>query len=489
MKKVKAPIFSKLISHYEKSPISFHIPGHKMGKGFNPIGVEYYSDILKIDMTEIAGFDDLHQSQGIILDAEKRAACLFGADKTFFLINGSTSGNLAMILATCRTGDKVIVQKNAHKSVINGILLARAIPLYLNPETIAELGIAGGLNEVNLINTLENNHDVKAVIITNPNYYGITMDLQKIINIVHKYHIPILVDEAHGAHFGLHSLFPKSAIQMGADIVVQSTHKTLSAMTMGSMLHVNNKYVDIDRLKFFLSMIQSSSPSYPIMASLDLTCDWIESKREQLWTDILLSINEFYQQAYELRNIKVIHHLKDKYKIDPLKIIIHSINKNFSGVKIQKLLEQKGIFTELADIFNTLAVVSIGTSKKDMKALLKSLIEIDQVVEISEGNQNEVIKHLENIYCSNIEGNEISLDRILSGDNKLVPINKAIGGIAAEMIIPYPPGIPLIQIGEKITNEHVEHLLKMKDLGIRVHGIYGTDFNKINIIKNSNILI
>ncbi|MGD9677775.1 MAG: aminotransferase class I/II-fold pyridoxal phosphate-dependent enzyme [Vulcanibacillus sp.] len=491
MDKVKTPLFKKLVSHYKSLPTSFHIPGHKMGKGFNPQGKGYYKDILKIDMTEITGLDDLHQPKSVILKAEQKAARIFKAEKTYFLVNGSTSGNLAMILATCNSGDKIIVQKNAHRSVINGILLARAIPIYLNPEPITKLGIAGGINEISLIKTLETNQNVKAVFITNPNYYGISMNIENIVDIVHRYKIPLLVDEAHGAHFGLHPSFPNSAIQMGADIVVQSTHKTLSAMTMGSMLHVNSKYIDLDRLQFFLSMVQTSSPSYPIMASLDLTCGWIEDKGEKLWSPILKYIDLFYQQATLLREIEVVHNLNKEYTTDPLKIVIHSSNNFLSGLQIQGYLEEKRIYTELADLFNTLAVVSLGTSHKDLKLLFKSLVKIERSIVNYENNQSEVLTYLQDIYSqyNYNEGQEgILLDKVLFYKNKIIPINAAIGEIAAEMVIPYPPGIPLIQIGERITYDYVKHIIRMKELGIKMYGLYGDNLDCLKIFYNSNTL-
>lgn len=487
MGKTNAPIFDKLVSHYKKSTASFHVPGHKMGKGFNPMARKYYKDLLKLDMTEISGLDDLHHARGIIFEAENRAANLYGADKTFFLVNGSTSGNIAMILAVCKPGDKIIVQRDVHKSVINGLILARARPIYIDSERIIQLGIAGGIKENSLIAALKTNKDVKAVLITNPSYYGISINVKKISEIVHKYKIPLLVDEAHGAHFGFHSRFPSSAIQNGADISVQSTHKTLSAMTMGSMLHIKSKYIDIDKLGMFLSMIQTSSPSYPILASLDLSRSLIESEGEKLWDRALVGLDNFNQKAINLRNIKVIHNLKnDKILLDPLKIIIHSKNRCYSGVSIQRNLENRRIYTELADLYNTLAIISSASDRGDFKNLLSALIKIDNEIngyKIIQDNNEDIIF---DYYPDSIGLKEVSLDKMLYSRTTMVPMHEAIGKIAAEMIAPYPPGIPIIQIGEVITKEIAEYLQRLRKTGVNVQGIYINEFvNNIKVIKDT----
>lgn len=483
----KAPLFEKLLSHNKLTPISFHVPGHKMGQGFNPIGIDVFKEILKIDMTEISGLDDLHQPDGVILEAEQRAARVFRAEHTFFLVNGSTTGNIAMIMAVCQPGDNIIVQRNVHKSVIHGIMLARAIPIYISPEIIPTLGIPGSIKKEQLIETLKSHPDAKAVFIMNPNYYGIGIDLTEIIKLIHDHNIPVLIDEAHGAHFGFHPKLPKSSLDMGADIVVQSTHKTLSAMTMGSMLHVKSKYVDIERLKLFLSMVQTSSPSYPIMASLDLTCQLLDSKGQSLWEDILQVLNWFYEKTHLLKSLIVEHKLNEHYYIDPLKIVIHSQYKNISGFYIQKLLEEKNIYTELADLNNTLSIVTYGTRSQDLELLYKGLNEIDD--NIISGLENENIKDTNNIqiteelYSIYNNKSKISLEKIIYGKNKEVSLFDSIGKIAAEMVIPYPPGVPVLQLGEEITQEAINYIILLKNNGARFNGVHDSSLNKIKVLE------
>ncbi len=486
--KIKAPLFQQLMDHYHKNPVSFHVPGHKMGRGFNPIGSDIYREILKIDMTEISGLDDLHQPEGVILAAQEKAAWLFQSKQTFFLVNGSTSGNLAMILATCEPGDKIIVQRNVHKSVINALMLARAKPIYITPDIISTLQIPGSIHKSNLKEVLINHPDAKAVFITNPNYYGIGIELIEIIQLVHHFNIPLLVDEAHGAHFGFHPDFPKSAIQLGADLVVQSTHKTLTSMTMGSMLHVQGDYVDIDRLKLFLSMVQTSSPSYPIMASLDLARQILEEEGSRLWDEQLNMIKWLHKGSNHFKNILIYSQVDKKYVLDPLKIIIHSKNDHISGFYLQKYFEKKDIFVELSDINNTLLIVTQGTSSKDIEVLYKAMIDLDdditRLLESKKPEIKDVVPPIDKSYYTfQSKESKVSLEKVLYGKKISTPLHLTIGKIAAEMIIPYPPGIPIIHLGEEITKEAINYLLLLKDKGVRFQGTHDKDLNSIKTLE------
>jgi len=485
--KRKPYLFKQLHIHNKANPISFHVPGHKSGQAFQMAGGDFPQDILKIDQTEISGLDDLHHPDGVILESQKRAARLFGAEETFFLVNGSTAGNLAMILACCKPGDKILVQRNVHKSVIHGLILAKAIPIYLQPEFILQLGIAGSVPYHTIKQALAEHPDVKAVLLMNPNYYGIGMDMVEIGKLVHQYHIPLLIDEAHGAHFGLHESFPKSSIQMGADIVVQSTHKTLTAMTMGSMLHVRtSSLIDIERIRFFLSVVQSSSPSYPIMASLDATCDMIEKKGERLWGPIMKWLDELDEQMSVLKAIRLQHTLPKQYVLDPLKRIIHSRINNITGFELQKRLEQRGIFTELADLYNVLAIITFGNRKGEIDFLAESLLQLDQSFANQCINEGEINQEIEFITEWNItQPSFVSLDQIIYGSKVSIPIKESMGRIAAEMVIPYPPGIPVIQLGERITEEQIDYVLRLIEQGSRFQGIKDSTISTIQIVERA----
>lgn len=396
-----------------------------------------------------------------------------------------------MILATINPGEKIIVQSNVHKSIIDGLFLAKAKPVYINPELIPKLGIAGSVNKEVLANLLKNTIDAKAVLLTNPNYYGIGMDLTEIADLVHQYQIPLLVDEAHGAHFGFHPSFPASSLSMGADAVVQSTHKTLSAMTMGSVLHVKSDYIEIERLKLFLSMVQSSSPSYPIMASIELTYSWIKEQGKVLWDKQLDAVKWLGENTVGLKNIKLINIIDNGYYKDPLKLIIQSQNNLITGFKLQSLLEEKEIYVEMADLYNVIAIISFGNSFREVKRLKKALFEIDNVIgsSLSLTDRNEemfrIAKECITIFDYN-KGNSIPIEKVLYARNKLLPFKEAIGEISAKALMAYPPGIPIINYGEEITKEAIEYLLLLKSKGAIIQG-QENDTN-IRVLDRTNII-
>jgi len=254
-------LYSKLMAYGNSDVYPFHMPGHKRNKKFD----EFY----KMDITEIEGFDNLHHPESIILEAEQRAAHLFGAEETFFLVNGSTSGILAAISSISKEGSTVLVARNSHKSVYHGIYLNNLKVTYLIPDVIEEFDINGGIDPEEVRICMEHNKEIAGVIITSPTYDGVVSDIRKIADIVHEYGIPLIVDEAHGAHFPLWDEAPESAISCGADMVIHSLHKTLPSLTQTALLHVNGNIVDRDKIRRFLGIYQSSSPSYVLMASID----------------------------------------------------------------------------------------------------------------------------------------------------------------------------------------------------------------------------
>lgn len=289
MDQYQTPIYQTLKRLDETNPISFHVPGHKNGAVFPEQARAYYDSILKLDMTEIPGLDDLHAPTEAIAEAEELAAGFFQADHTFFLVGGSTAGNLAMILATCGVGDKVIVQRNCHKSIMNGLELSGAKPIFIAPEYDATVDRYTNPSMETVHQALETHPDVKAVILTYPDYFGKTYAIKEMIDTAHEYEIPVLVDEAHGVHFALGEPFPSSALALGADVVVQSAHKMAPAMTMASLLHINSTFVSKERIAHYLQIIQSSSPSYPLMASLDIARSFLATMKKDEIEKVLQS--------------------------------------------------------------------------------------------------------------------------------------------------------------------------------------------------------
>lgn len=466
MDQTKTPLYDRLVSHVKKKPVSLHVPGHKYGL-IHENGVNnFFQEILKMDATELSGLDDLHSPEGVILEAEALLAEAYGAEKSFFLVNGSTSGNLAMILASVEENDTVFVQRNCHKSILNGLQLAKGNPVFLGPEVYEEWGVAGGVSLKTVKDALEMYCDCRAIILTYPNYYGIINEIKEIIDFAHFHHIPVLIDEAHGAHFIGGDLFPPSSLELGADAVVQSAHKTLPAMTMGSFLHVNSPYISIPKVEQYLQMLQSSSPSYPIMASLDLARKYIASYTKADQEYLHQTITAFKGELKKIKGIKILEY--PEYGGDPLKLTIQS-ETNLSGYELLGLLEKKGIFVELADPYNILFVLPL--LKEGMLFPFDRVVEgIQSVLNLNESMGQQTARKTRFTYFNKDKITAAPLKQTLESAEKTVPIEKSVNHICAESIIPYPPGVPLLLRGEKITLADMEGLLLLQKVGARFQG-------------------
>jgi arginine/lysine/ornithine decarboxylase len=460
------PIFDKLVAHHNKKPISFHVPGHKNGSFFAKKGASFFNEILKLDVTELTGLDDLHSPEGVILESEKLLAELYGAKRSFLLVNGSTVGNLAMIMAAIDEEDTVLVQRNCHKSILHALQLANANPVFLNPEYERQWGVAGGLSVEIVETALKKYPNAKALIVTYPNYYGIVFELERIIDLAHKHGIPVLVDEAHGAHFIAGGIFPDSAVSLGADVVVQSAHKTLPAMTMGSFLHFNSELVCLKQIEAYLHIFQSSSPSYPIMASLDLARSYIASFDEQDIDYLFKQISGFKDNLSKIPGIHVLAYPNGRG--DLLKITIQA--KGLSGFELQKKLEERGVYAELADPNNLLFITPLLKKGMDypfhqLTAHLSAIMKTELIGKAGGYKRKELC-----FQPPAISGLTFGFKEMKNLKRRKIPIEDAVGKIAAEMIVPYPPGIPLLFPGEIISHDHIEQLQALILTGAKFQG-------------------
>lgn len=456
------PLYDVLTEHVKKKPVSFHVPGHKNGVIYQPEANPYFKQVMQIDATELSGLDDLHSPEGAILEAEALLADLYQTKKSYFLVNGSTAGNLAMIMAACEEGKKVLVQRNCHKSILNGLSLAKADPVFLEPEFNQEWKVPSGISIETIKESIKLYPEAAALILTYPNYYGMGYELQEIIKEAHLHQIPVLVDEAHGPHFIIGDPFPPSALQLGADLIVQSAHKTLPAMTMGSYLHVNSCLINGSRVKEYLAMFQSSSPSYPIMASLDLARKYLASYKQQDLTFLLSKIEHFKEELAKIPAIKVLDYNGHG---DPLKITIQS-RCGLSGFELQSRMEQVSIFTELADPQNVLFIFPL------LKEGQSFLVE-ETVLKIKEAlaglSVHDIQEEIE-LDSQKISTLAIPFKEMGNLEVKEVHISGAEGEVAGETIIPYPPGIPLLMMGERITIEKLDQLNRLLKSGARFQG-------------------
>ncbi|WP_442597328.1 aminotransferase class I/II-fold pyridoxal phosphate-dependent enzyme [Neobacillus sp. D3-1R] len=464
MNQQHTPLFDALNKHIQHKPKSFHVPGHKNGQVFLDKGKPIFQDILSMDVTELTGLDDLHSPEGVIREAEDLLANAYHTNKSFFLINGSTVGNLTMILASFEEGDVVFVQRNCHKSILNGLKLAKLQPIFIEPEWNDDWKVAVGILLKSIQSAYTAYPEGKGVILTYPNYYGFAFDIKGIIDFCHVNKMLVLVDEAHGAHFIAGEPFPLSAIKLGADMVVQSAHKTLPAMTMASFLHVNSNRVAIERVKAYLQILQSSSPSYPLMASLDLARSYIAMYSDEDKHYLMEQLTIFKHELNKIPQLKVLTHSTSG---DPLKIVIQS-RDGLSGYDLQTRLESVGIYTELADPNNVLIIFPL-LKKNDSFPTSGIIKSIKQVLAKKENNL--VWKDtFHNKQKDSYSALTISYKEQLKRSHEIIPISETVGRCSAEMVIPYPPGIPLLMEGEEVTADVLEELTQLVNLGSRFHG-------------------
>lgn len=464
------PLFNALKTFANKKPLSFHVPGHKNGTIFPEKAIDYYSTILSIDVTELTGLDDLHAPTEAIAEAEAIAGEWFNSERTFFLVGGSTVGNLAMILATCGQNEKVIVQRNSHKSIFNGLELSGACPIFVAPiyDEIVQRYTSPSME--NIIEVIDKHPDAKVLILTYPDYFGHTYELEKMIDIAHKHEIAVLVDEAHGVHFSVDKdMFPPSALDIGADVVVQSAHKMAPAMTMAAFLHVNSSFIKKERVAHYLQIVQSSSPSYPIMASLDLARNFLATTTMEDIVALKNSIRKM-RAIFSKSNMWYLIPMKENVD-DPLKIILH-VKQGYDTKSIATIFESEGIYAEMRTASQLLFIHGFQTFN-EWKRLEKAVEKVTSRLIFSV--KHDTIETKQNLFPEVITTLACSYSEMVKKETMFIDWTGSVGKVIAEAVIPYPPGIPVLVKGEKITEQHleiIEYLLEKQ-----------TNFQHLNIRK------
>lgn len=467
------PIVQALKKFVADDPQSFHVPGHKNGLLSNlPNEIK---QALKYDVTELTGLDDFHHPEEAIHEAEQLLASAYGANRSFFLVNGSTVGNLAMIFATCEKGDTVLVQRNAHKSIFHALELVGVNPVYISPKWDIKSQTAGCIDLETLAQAVMSYPDAKAAIFTYPTYYGITAnDLAEQIKMCHAYNIPVLVDEAHGAHLTVSEKLPASALELGADIVVQSAHKTLPAMTMASFLHMKSSLVSEQKVNRYLRMLQSSSPSYLLLASLDDARSYVANYTEADYTYLMEKRQKLIESLTMTAYLQVVE------VDDPLKLLVRA--PGYTGFQLKEALEKVHVYVELADAKQVLLILP----------LLKQ--EDSYSITDLRNRMKEAYSHLKNFPCIEntdeiesfetimITQPEYSFEEIEKAEKEWIPYMRAVGRIAATTLIPYPPGIPLLVQGEKITGAQIGQLEELLAIGAMFQGDHRLQEKLIQVI-------
>ena len=465
-----ASLYDKLIEYNKSDYYGFHMPGHKRNEKMFGTRLPY-----GIDITEINGFDDLHHAETLIKDQEERAAHLYKAEETHFLVNGSTVGILSAILGVTNRGDKILVARNCHKSVYNAMELNGLRPIYIYPEYEKDLQINGEVSGEKIEILLNENPDVKAVMIVSPTYDGVLSDVEKIAQIVHKRGIPLIVDEAHGAHFGFHPYFPENSNVKGADIVIHSVHKTLPSLTQTALIHINGEIVDREKVRKYLHMLQSSSPSYILMASIDRCMELLESEGDTLFELYAQRIDVLRTELQGLKHLEILQ----TEQFDRSKFLI-SVKK--TGITSKKLadilLHTYHLQMEMTGGTYVLAMTALGDTKEGFERLKRALFEIDQ--SLSDEKQEDYLP-VELPKLPLVYTNE-EIERKKCGNEELILWKASIGRISTEYAYVYPPGIPLIVPGEQITQEAIQVLALYAELGFSVEGIKVENY--IGVLKN-----
>lgn len=442
----------------------FHMPGHKRN-----IQDNYLEKIAGIDITEINGFDNLHDAAGIILNAEKRANSLYGSDETFFMVNGSTGGVLSAVSAVTDTGDTILVARNSHRSLYHTAYLKHLKLKYIYPKIIDSLDAAGKVDPEDIESEID--VSVKAVFVTSPTYEGVISDIGAIAEITHKHGIPLIVDEAHGSHFGFSDKVPDGAVHQNADIVIHSIHKTLPSLTQTALLHVQGKLVNREKLKRYLQIYQSSSPSYIFMASIDSCMDMIAGRREDWFNRLIRYRNELQTQTADCKYL----YIADTNVIqDPCKIVIVTKKSCYDGQQLYNILEEKyHLQLEMAGMTYAIAIITGNDRNSGIARLIKAIREID--TEISEE------MHSENAVKVNFFGEIFrQRDKFPTGvltiadawdvSKEKILLKSAKGRIAAGFVNLYPPGIPLIVPGERYSEALVMQIQLYISANMNIQG-------------------
>ncbi|WP_110112409.1 aminotransferase class I/II-fold pyridoxal phosphate-dependent enzyme [Bacillus sp. CGMCC 1.16541] len=480
------PLFTKLVEHAKNNPTQFHIPGHKKGTGMDPKFREFIGEnALSIDLINIGPLDDLHQPKGIIKEAQDLAANAFGADHTFFSVQGTSGAIMTMVMSVCGPGDKIIVPRNVHKSVMSAIVFSGATPIFIHPEIDPKLGISHGITTDSVQKALEQHPDAKGLLVINPTYFGIAGDLRRIVEIAHSYDVPVLVDEAHGVHIHFHDSLPLSAMQAGADMAATSVHKLGGSMTQSSILNVREGLVSPKRVQSILSMLTTTSTSYLLLASLDVARKRLATEGKQL-IDEAIHLAEYART--EINNIahlqcigREILGTKATYDFDPTKLIISVSDLGITGYDVEKWLREKyNIEVEMSDLYNILCIITPGDRAKDIEKLLTALKELStEFYHLSQQEDSIEVP----VLLPNIPVLAVTPRDAFYAETEIVPFDESAGRIIAEFIMVYPPGIPIFIPGEIITDENLNYIKTNLEAGLPVQGPEDFELKTLRVIK------
>lgn len=475
----KAPIYLALKEYRRQRIVPFDVPGHKQGRGNQALTDFLGSQCLSVDVNSMKPLDNLCHPVSVILEAEKLAAAAFQAHHAFFMVNGTTSAVQSMIMSVCQRGDEIIMPRNVHRSAINALIISGAVPVYVNPGINKKLGIPLGMSLSDVEKAIAEHPQAKAVLVNNPTYYGICSNLQAITRLAHRHGMKVLVDEAHGTHFYFNSELPVSAMQAGADMAAVSMHKTGGSLTQSSFLLINDT-LETGRIRQIINLTQTTSGSYLLMSSLDLSRRNLALNGEKIFAEVLRlanyarkeinQIGSYYAFGSELNNNDNI------YCFDQTKLSVYTRDLGLAGIEVYSILrDDYGIQIEFGDLGNILAIISVGDRELELERLVSALAEIKRLY----------AKDPTGMFDHEYINPEVILppQEAFYAPKKSVALEDSSGKICSEFVMCYPPGIPILAPGEKITDEILNYIAYAKNKGCSLTGTEDSTIKNINIVR------
>lgn len=478
LSQINAPIYEALRKFRRMRVVPFDVPGHKRGRGNMELTEFLGEDCMNVDVNSMKPLDNLCHPVSVIKDAEMLAAQAFGAENAFFMVGGTTSAVQSMIMYACKSGDKIIMPRNVHRSAINALILCDAVPVYVNPDVNRQLGIALGMSVEQVEKAIEENPDAKAVLVNNPTYYGICSDLKRITEIAHAHGMLVLVDEAHGTHFYFGENFPVTAMKAGADIASVSMHKSGGSLTQSSFLLMGEK-INSDYMRQIINLTQTTSASYLLLSSLDISRKRLALSGREIFAETvemaeyarseINGIGGYYAYSKELINGDSI------YDFDVSKLSVYTLPVGLAGIEVYDLLrDEYDIQIEFGDIGNILAYISVGDRKRDIERLISAMSEIKRRFGKSGAGM------LTQEYITPIVAE--TPRKAFYADKVSLPLEKSAGRVCSEFVMCYPPGIPILAPGELITDEIIEYIKYAKDKGCSMTGTEDINIEYLNVI-------
>ena len=473
-------LYKKLEAYGRSDFYPFHMPGHKR----NPLAVDGDFPVER-DITEINGFDNLHHAEDILKRAQEDVARLYGVPESFYSINGSSGAILAAVSAAVDKGGQILVARNCHKAVYHAIYLRDLGATYIYPHEDQKLGINGGISPGRVEMYLAENPEIEAVLITSPTYDGIVSDVAKIAEVAHHYGVPLIVDEAHGAHFRFSDYFPVSAAQLGADVVINSVHKTLPCLTQTGVIHLCSERISREKLKRFLRIYQSSSPSYILMSSIDACMDKLEREGDEMFQVFTDNLEKARERLGKCKYIRLVTpqacECQRVFDFDRSKLLLSTVDSSLNGRQLHQILrEEFHLEMEMEAENYVLALAAVGDTAEGFERLCEAVEEIDRRESLK--YRKEVVEQ-EPVKNGKMK-QMMRISEAMDAENERYPLAECIGRTSAEFAYLYPPGIPLIVPGEQISGHFVKNVRRYLEQGFEVQGLSDLTSETVCVVKN-----